>query len=423
MLKNSLKSLPETPGIYIFWSKKIPIYIGKAINIKKRLETYFRLNLAVKTKKMISEADKVTYIRVNSELEALLLEAKLIRARQPKYNFIAKDDKHPLYIKITNDKFPIIVTVRKTDNSPALAVFGPFPSSRKIYSVLRMIRKIVPYSDHKLGKKPCIYSHLGLCNPCPNTITGISEREIYLNNIRIIKNILSGKISFVIKDLSKSMKIFSKSEKYEEAALIREKIDNLNYITQKSFSEENFITNPNLTADLRNIETAEIKKLLKKYFNLRVGRGNRFECFDVSHISGSWATASMVTFIKGEPDKSLYRRFRIRQDKTKSDADSLKEIAQRRESNFDKWGKPNLIIVDGGPAQVKAFWDISIQYGIPVVGIEKQFETLVYNQKRVRLPAGPAKNLLVRIRDESHRFAQKYHNLLIYKDLFKLKER
>jgi len=128
--------------------------VGKGINLKKRLESYFSLNLAPKTKNMVSEATGISFIRVTSELEALLLEAKLIKLMQPKYNFIAKDDKHALYIKISDDTFPRVITARKEGS------FGPFPSSYKVYSVLQTLRRIFPYADHKLGKKACIYNSI-----------------------------------------------------------------------------------------------------------------------------------------------------------------------------------------------------------------------------------------------------------------------
>ncbi len=166
--------------------------MGKAINLKKRLESYYRLNLSPKTKNMVREASSISFIRVTSELEALLLEAKLIKLLQPKYNFIAKDDKHSLYIKISNDQYPIIKSVRKSDLENSQAIFGPFPSSQKVYSVLKFLRKNFPYSDHKIGKKACIYNQIGLCSPCPNTIKNISEKKKYLKNIMNVKKILDG---------------------------------------------------------------------------------------------------------------------------------------------------------------------------------------------------------------------------------------
>ena len=163
--------LPETPGVYIFWDKNIPIYVGKAINLKRRVSSYFNLHLEPKTKKLMSEAETLSYIKVNSDFEALLLEANLIKKYLPKYNIVSKDDKHPLYITISKEEFPRILTSRKTDlkKRDLIAYYGPFPSSSNVKSILKIIRKIFPYSDHAIGKRPCLYSQIGLCDPCPNS--------------------------------------------------------------------------------------------------------------------------------------------------------------------------------------------------------------------------------------------------------------
>ncbi|MFA6074188.1 MAG: GIY-YIG nuclease family protein [Candidatus Woesearchaeota archaeon] len=138
--------LPEVPGVYTFWKKNLPIYIGKAVNLKSRLNSYLALNLGVKTSQMMSEANSVTYIQVTSDLEALLLESSLIKRCKPKYNIVLKDDKHALYIVITKEKFPRVLTSRKFGN------YGPFPNSTNVKTILKMLRKIFPYSDHKLAK-------------------------------------------------------------------------------------------------------------------------------------------------------------------------------------------------------------------------------------------------------------------------------
>lgn len=168
MDKQVVSTIPENPGVYIFKKDSQVIYVGKAINLKRRVRSYFDLHLLPKTKKMVSEANNLKFIIVSSEFEALLLEAKLIKKFQPKYNVIAKDDKHPLYIAITKEEFPRVIAVRKliTSNYSLMASYGPFPSSHNVYSVLKMIRRIFPYSDHKIGKRVCLYSHIGLCNPC-----------------------------------------------------------------------------------------------------------------------------------------------------------------------------------------------------------------------------------------------------------------
>lgn len=346
---------------------------------------------------MISEADNLRHIVVNSELEALLLEAKLINSEKPKYNSVSKDDKHPLYITITKDEFPRIITSRRSGN------FGPFPSSSTLYSVLRMLRKIFPYSEHKTGRRKCLYAHIGLCNPCPNEIKTKDQKRKYLKNIKSLGAILSGKIKTVQRSLEKEMKILSEEQKFEEASLVRDQLKRLEYITQPAIPSEFYLENPNLTADIRTNELKELSKIIKMK-NL-----HRIECYDVSHLSGVHATASMVVFVNGEAEKREYRHFRIRQEKSQSDYDSIREIAKRRAKN--KWGKADLIIVDGGVGQVNAF-----QSNSPVVGIAKNPDRLILGKQKIRLK-GTSLNFVSRIRDEAHRFARRYHHKLVSKNL------
>lgn len=419
------KELPDSPGIYIYFKGNAIIYIGKAISLKNRVSSYFGINLIGKTAKLMSEAEYLSYIQVSSELEALLLEAKLIRTYQPKYNIIAKDDKHPLYIRITKEEFPRIVTARKIEEkSKNIAFYGPFPSSTNVSSVLKMIRRIFPYSDHKLGKRACLYSHIGLCNPCPNEIIGVKNKEVrimntknYRGNIMHIKAILDGKINNVRRSLEIEMNIESKKENFENALIIRNKIENLIYITRPQMPTDTYLENPNLYEDQRKLEMEKLKKLIGNEYP-HIKSIKRIECFDVAHLSGVSATASMVTFIDGVSEKSYYRHFKIRQGKSRSDIDSLREVIVRRIRNFDSWGVPDLIIVDGGVGQVNAFKKIlqnkNIQ--IPVVGIAKHPDRLIVGEEKIKL-TGPVLNLVARMRDEAHRFARRYHHKLIAKSL------
>jgi len=416
-MQYSIKNLgkfPDIPGVYFFWCKTVPIYIGKAVNLKHRLASYFSLHLERKTAAMVTAADRISYIKTSSELEALLLEAYLINKYQPKYNSIAKDNKHPLYILITKETFPRILTVRRIAlDLPHIAYFGPFPSSSTVYSVLKMLRRVFPYSDHKIGKKACFYHHLGLCNPCPNEIKIKTDAAAYRKNILRIKNILSGNFPAVINELNREMGKYSLKQEYEKAGQILQKIKWLEYISQPILDINDFLINPNLLEDQRNLEITELQQLLKINFPLR-----RIECFDVAHLSGINATASQVTFIDGNSEKSLYRTFRIRQSQSQNDLASLKEVAKRRLNHLTDWGKPDLIIVDGGKTQVKVFFTVFAPEKIPVVGLAKKRETLVFPDNReIILQPGPVRNLMQRIRNEAHRFAQKYHHQLMTRSL------
>lgn len=435
--KTNIRRLAETVGVYIFWDKKRqPVYIGKANNLKRRVESYLIANLSTKTATMVSVTQSFSTILVESELEALLLEALLVRKNQPKYNSQLRDDKHPLYIKITKEKYPRILTARKIKQNRAtgeknIAFYGPFPSAGNVRDVLKMLRRIFPYSTHKIEKRGCLYSQIGLCYPCPSKIEKLKQTKMkkklkkeYLNNIRMLRGVLSGRIKFVRNQLETKMKKLAKIEKFEEAAMIRKQIEKLDYITQPVTPINRFLKSPNLLEDIRQKELKQLSNLLKNDIELS-GPFIRLECFDVAHLAGVNPTASMVTFIKGEADKSFYRHFKIRQEKGRDDVASLKEVAKRRIKHLTTWGVPDLIIVDGGKAQVSVFFDELEAFKIPVVGLAKRHETLIIPQivgggksyVRKKVPQGPALNLLQRIRDEAHRFARRYHHKLLQKDL------
>jgi len=431
--KANFRNLPQNPGVYIFWHKNNVIYIGKAINLKNRLNSYLQIDLNFKTRQMINLSKSASYILVENELEALLLEAYLIKKYQPKYNIIAKDDKNPLYIKITKEKYPRIVTARKIDENKRdyISFFGPFPSSSIVKNVLKTLRKTFSYSDHKISKKACIYSQIGLCDPCPSVIESLKSseekdklRKTYLYKIQIINTILKGDYKKVQKDLFKTMNNLAKEQKFEEASLVKNQLKSIEYIVQPIIKPKLFSDNPNLREDLIESELKQLSQILNNIGEVNI-KLNRIECYDVSHISGTNTTASMVVFINGQENKSLYRHFKIL-NKKNDDIASLKEVVERRIKYLDKWERPDLVIVDGGVTQTKALYEDFSKFGIFVIGIAKKYETLIIpkkdNNKLVfksyLLPNNSAKKLVQRIRNEAHRFAQRYHNILFKKTLF-----
>jgi excinuclease ABC subunit C len=432
--KTSFRNTPTNPGIYIFWKKDEVVYIGKAINLKNRLKSYLQINLNTKTKRMINSANSVSLIKVENELEALLLEAYLIKKFQPKYNIIAKDDKNPLYIKITKEKYPRIITARKVDEEKKdfISFFGPFPSSSIVKDVLRLLRRNFSYSDHKISNRACIYSQIGLCDPCPSAIEKEKNLDVkkelsrkYISKINIINQILKGNYKKIQNKLYQDIKKFSDKEDYESALLRKNDLKSLEYITQPIVRPKYFSDNPNLTEDIVNNQLENLSKIIFKFYKLKTYL-KRIECYDISHISGTNTSASMVVFINGKEDKKEYRHFKIHTNKN-NDILSLKEVAERRIKYFKKWGIPDLIIVDGGKSQTKLFNEIFLKYNIFVLGIAKKYETLVvpikaeskFKYKEFLLPNNSAKQLILSIRNEAHRFAQRYHNILIKKNLIK----
>jgi excinuclease ABC subunit C len=383
-----------------------------------------------KTKKMVQEANYLSFTITASELEALLLEARMVRKLNTRYNTLLKDDKHPLYIKITKEAYPRVLTARKIEEKGNIAFFGPFPSSIHVKRVLKMLRKIFPYADHKPTKKTCLNYQIGLCNPCPSFIENQADKDIaealrrsYLKNIKMINHILQGRVGTVKKDLAKEIDKLSKGELFEEALEVRNKLDSLNYITQPRQEIESFMDNPNFIEDVRQKELGSLKRILNQFIPVKSLK--RIECFDVAHFSGKQTTSSMVVFIDGNEDKSLYKHFRIRQEAKGDDTKSLEEVVTRRLKHLQDWGTPDLVVVDGGKPQVGVFYRIFSQHNIHTIGIAKRHETLVIPKKvegqlrfeSIVLPRSEAKNLIQRLRNEAHRFAQRYHHLLFKKEL------
>jgi len=423
--KEGIKKAPENAGVYFFCDKKGNIlYIGKAKNLKSRLSSYFNNDLIYKTKKMVAGADCIKTINVNSEIEALLLEAKLVRKYMPKYNSQLKDDKTPVYIGITDEEFERVLTLRRTnlDQYKLKKVWGPFINGVSTKFILRSLRKIIPYSKHKPGKRACVEHQIGLCNPCPSEIVNnndIKKKKKFKKNIRQLRSILNGNIKSVRKSLEKEMREYSKKDKFEEANEILKKIDALDYVTTPQMSVSQYLKNPNLIEDIRFQELKELINILKNN-GLIVDSLERIECYDVAHTAGVYPTASLVSFLNGEADKTYYRHFKVDPKIKNNDYESMKSVLGRRIKHLKTWGKPDLIIVDGGKPQVSAAVQI-LKSEIPVIGIAKRLETIVFpvedGFKEYTMEPGPAKNLIQRIRNESHRFARRYHHKLISKAL------
>lgn len=421
----SRKTLPQLPGVYMYKDKEgTIIYIGKARSLVKRVQSYFAKNQGPKTMQMLSLAHSLSYIVTDSEFSALLLEAKLVRLHMPKYNIQLKDDKSPLYIVFTKEEFPRVLTVRQTElkSIPHTQVYGPFVDGVTTKKILKFLRRIFPYSQHKVGKRACLYSQIGLCNPCPNEIgkmTGEARallKKEYRSNIAALRALLEGKSSRVIVNLTRDMKEYAKLEQFERAHEAKERITKINYLALKQLSIDDFVTDPYLLSDIREKERMELTKLIAPY---ALTSARRIECFDIAHLAGSFPTASMVTFIDGEPDKRWYRHFRVSVKDQNNDTDSIKKVITRRARHFDDWGRPDLIIVDGGKGQLAVARQVITD--IPVVGLAKRFETIICatedGYREIRLPEGGAKNLVVRLRDEAHRFARTYHHALVKKNL------
>ncbi len=418
--KSQTNNLPNTIGLYLFKNNKTINYIGKSVNIKARILSHLEnAKLDNKERLIIKNSNKIETIITESEFKALILEAKLIRELQPKYNSIWKDDKSPLYIKITaKDEFPKVGLVRKESDKQNL-YFGPFSSVRIAEKIINDIRRIIPFcTQKKISKKACFYSKIGLCNPCPNVIANCRDEAClvstkqYKKNINQVISILNGNVKKIIKGFNQQLNILIKNNQYEQAIIIRNKIFRFDRLLNLKEDSEYFLNNNEKSLD-------EMLINLKKYFP-KLNNLNRIETYDISNLGLKQAVGSMVVMKNNQIDKKEYRRFKIKQKDSKSDFNRLKEVINRRLKQ--DWPVPNLIIIDGGRPQIKAILAIvqNNKVNIPLIGIAK-------NPDRVIVGVEGFPNLFLKndskilniirlLRDESHRFARKYHLFLRSKD-------
>ncbi len=377
------------PGVYIYKDKhKEILYVGKANNLKNRVKSYFQspVKLGPKTVNLVSQISTIEYIEVGSEIEALLLESKLIKKFKPKYNIAAKDDKSPYYIHISKDKYPRPIINHLANDSIA----GPFLSGFVARSILRQLRYITPYCTTAHPEKPCFYTHLGLCDP---------DLSKYRQNIAKLKKLLRGEFSKVKSELTNLMQKSSKIHNFETASKYRDKLKNLNYLLLKPVSADEYIVNPNLVQDKR-LESLEALHLALSTWPLA-----RIEMFDISNLSGTSATGAMTVAIDGQITPREYRHFTIKTNEL-NDVSMMKEMLTRRLKRLD-WPKPDLIVLDGGRSQLSI-----VNWDIPTFALAKQDEVIwdtSGNQIKLdRINSGL--QLLQRLRDEAHRFARRLHH-------------
>lgn len=383
--------MPSKPGVYQFLDENnTVIYIGKAVNLKSRVSSYFtgQLHLGEKTKAMVSQIKKIKVTEVESEIEALLLEAHYIKKYNPKYNIRLTDNKAYVLVRITNaksiinrkntkseyrnskqktndintknlkdsdfenlenvsnfgfrnsnlisqreqDAYSRVLLARRADD-PNSIYFGPFPSSSTVKTVLKTIRRVFPYQAvQNHPKKICLYHHLGVC-PCPPVFDSPELRKKYKKNIKNIIRIFEGESKKILAEFEKNRNTLSKEEKFEEAAEIQRKINALLYIMQPIRNPREYEINPNLRADLRSIELKNLEKILQTN-GCPVENLERIECYDISHIQGSNTTASMVVFTNGEKDSSQYRKFRVRKKWLKKEVQTSEDLRGTQSNDF-----------------------------------------------------------------------------------------
>jgi excinuclease UvrABC nuclease subunit len=406
--------LPETPGVYFFKEGKKIIYIGKATSLKDRIKSYFDPNL-ISTRgpllvDMIYRSNKIDFIKTDSVLEALILEANLIKKHQPKYNTKEKDNKSFNYVIITKEDFPRVLIIRGRNlfnfDQKVSQTIGPFTNSTQLKEALKIIRKIFPYRDRciPLSNKPCFNRQIGLC---PGVCDGTINKEDYLKIISKVKLLLLGKISSLKENLKREMDLFSKKQEFEKAREVRDQIFSLNHIQDVALIKE---TTP----------SSECHPSLEK-------EGiHRIEAYDAAHLSGTNNVGVMVVMENGELKKTDYRKFKIQKSKG-NDIAALEEILLRRLKHTE-WPSPNLIVVDGGFSQLNVAKEIVAEYNrsvhqnghssltkegerkiISVVAVTKdakhKAKAIIGDEKVIK----KYKKEILLINNEAHRFAIAFH--------------
>lgn len=403
--------IPRKPGVYIFKNSEGKIlYVGKAIDLYHRVSSYFNnKHHHPKTIFLVENIDQCETIIVASELEALILEANLIKKYLPPYNIKLTNDKDYLYIKITKEDFPRIVTARKNELQDAKEFFGPFPSSRIVRVTLKKLRKIFPWCDGSnswFKDRPCFYYHLGLC---PGACTGRIKKKYYNKIINRFSAFMRGKKEALITDLTREMNSYAESLEYEQAKSVKKILDGMEYLLQSNKAEI-YLENPNFIEDQNKLAV----KNLQNDLNLPK-LPQRIECYDISNIMGKNAVGSLVALVDGDIDKKWYRRFKIRTQGKPNDVGMMVEVVSRRVKH-QEWPQPDLILVDGGKGQVNGVLEVISKAGwnVPVFGLAKRMEWLYgFDGSVIKLPkASLSLRLLQKTRDEAHRFALAYHRKL-----------
>src|SRR3989344_4633667 len=430
----NVSKAPRKPGVYFFLDRKGKIlYIGKAANLRLRLQSYFRAsaNLEPAKQAMISKVSGFKFKVTSSDIEALILEAQLIKKHRPPYNVLFRDDKTYLSVGFTKEIFTRVVLVRR--NTEGLEpVIGPFTDASALKQTLKLLRRVFPYATHKGFPKHCLWRDLGLC-PIPKQKPANSNqlsdlKKEYRRDIKNLQAVLKGEKTGLLSKLKKEMAQAAKRHDFEKAAKIRDEIGGLERVFQHRF----VVSNRWQIADrekLINDLPRTLQQLLPKRWPWRI------EGYDISNIQGTSATGSMIVFrcarinanaqsanqCKYMPDKSQYRKFRIKTVKGANDVAMMQEVLSRRLSHRE-WPAPDIILVDGGKPQINAalavLKDLNIEdrrWKPTVLALAKKREEIYVPNKKepIGLPQNhPFRLLLMHVRDEAHRFARAYHHKL-----------
>jgi excinuclease ABC subunit C len=437
-LRKKLDKLPKTPGVYFHKDASGEIiYIGKAANLRNRVRQYFQKSRMrdPKTDLLVAEITDTDWTELETEADALFLEAELVRRYLPRYNILLRDDKSQIYVRISYKSDYPTVTITRRPLDDGVEYFGPYSNPLAVRKALRYLRKAFPFAVSKPlnQKRTSLYYHLGLD---PGLEEGRTSLEAYRANLRKLMQYLRGERVAIVREIERDMKKAAKAKDFETAAKLRNRLFALQALSRQTLFGDREVQDA--SRDQALVDLAALLNLKKP--------PRRMECFDISHMSGVDTAASMVVFINGLPDKAAYRKFKMRLPGNDDFAHMHEALTRRlREENRKKWGLSDLIVIDGGKGQLSAAIrarDEARLSNIPMIGLAKREEEIIIHKTQslsgvntekvaevarknnayladsidfmsINLPNNShVVKLLQRIRDESHRFAVSYHSTL-----------
>lgn len=419
-LKEKIRHLTHNPGVYLMKDRFGQIiYVGKAKNLKRRVSTYFQPSRKSmehpKIRALIHSIADFEIMEVHSEPEAILLEGRLIKEWKPRYNTDFTDDKRFLMVRMNpKDAIPSFRLVRNRLEDGA-TYFGPFAHSGLLRKTLAEMRKkfgVILGDTYPREVGPDQYQLYGDARAELYGHPNLVSRDEYHQRIQEACGFLEGKAREWLEDLREEMRIAALNLNYEKAAELRDMILAL----EKTISPTRKFERNRIRPAIDDEEAVESLKQLLDLPKLP----KSIECFDISHISGTFVVASMVHFADGKPDRKRYRRYQIRSFVGNDDFRAMSEVVARRYTKLyeEQQRFPDLIVIDGGKGQVGAALRAFIANDLPqptLIGLAKREETVVFSDGRdpiIPPKQSPGLKLLQRIRDESHRVANSYNAAL-----------
>lgn len=441
-LREKLSALPDSPGVYLMKDAKgIVLYVGKAKSLRSRVSSYFQPSADHEPRiaAMVEQVEDFETLQADSEVDALLMESRLIKDIQPRYNAREKDDKSFTVLGISQDPYPYIFLTREMDvlarqramagggtyvpaGEPEKATFiGPFTHSGQLRAALKVFQRIFRFrtctidiqedDDKRRFFRPCLLWNIGRCTaPCADKI----PRDAYVEDIRNFRRMMGGAKRDILKEMKARMKGHSDAKEYELAAVVRDQIQAIEQLRDHQDLEDSLETDLIPLDPVKSVD--DLRELLGMEFRPRVIEGT-----DISHLQGTDSVGSLVSFVDGVPFKSGYRRYKIKTVDQIDDYASIKEVVLRRFTRLknEEAAFPDVLMIDGGQGHLNAALAALEQAGVRpplTVGLAKHEGDHLWLAGRAA-PIRPDLHrpgfrLLQYVRDEAHRFAQNYHHIL-----------